>query len=289
MSNSASHNVSDLQIYVHKSRYARWQDELGRRETWEESIARLCTFWMEKFPDVFPYEELYSALVNMEVCGSMRSLMTAGPALHRDNIAGYNCSYLPIQDPKCFDEAMFILMNGTGVGYSVERQYVNKLPEIAEVFHETDTTIVVKDSKAGWASALRQLISLLYSGQVPKWDVSGVRPAGARLKTFGGRASGPAPLVDLFTFAVNLFKRASGRKLTSVECSDLVCKIAQVVVVGGVRRSALICLSNLTDERMRNYKSGQWWIDESQRALANISAAYTEKPDIGIFMKEWHA
>ena len=219
----------------------------------------------------------------------MRSLMTAGPALHRDNIAGYNCSYLPIQDPKCFDEAMFILMNGTGVGYSVERQYVNKLPEIEEVFHETDTTITVKDSKAGWASALRQLISLLYAGQIPKWDVGGVRPAGARLKTFGGRASGPAPLVDLFNFTVSLFKKAAGRKLTSVECSDLVCKIAQVVVVGGVRRSALICLSNLTDERMRTYKSGQWWVDESQRALANISAAYTEKPDIGIFMKEWHA
>lgn len=219
----------------------------------------------------------------------MRALMTAGKALERDNIAGYNCSYIPIVDQRCFDEIMFILMNGTGVGYSVERQYVSKLPEVAESFHDSDTTIKVTDSKQGWAGALRQLISLLYSGQVPKWDVSGVRPAGARLKTFGGRSSGPKPLVDLFTFTVGLFRKAAGRKLTSVECSDLVCKIAQVVVVGGVRRSALICLSNLTDERMRNYKNGQWWENEGQRALANISAAYTEKPDIGIFMKEWQA
>lgn len=215
--------------------------------------------------------------------------MTAGPALERDNIAGYNCSYIPISDQRAFDEVLFILTNGTGVGYSVERQYVNKLPEVAEEFHTTDTTVVVADSKQGWAAALRQLISLLYTGSVPKWDTSKVRPAGARLKTFGGRASGPAPLEDLFRFTVALFKGAAGRKLTSVECSDLVCKIAQVVVVGGVRRSALICLSNLTDERMRNYKNGQWWVDDSQRALANISSAYTEKPDIGIFMKEWHA
>lgn len=282
-------NVSDLQRYVHASRYARWQDNLGRRETWEETVSRLCNFWADKFPAEFPYGEVYEAIVNMEVMPSMRSLMTAGPALARDNIAGYNCSYIPVQDQRSFDEIMFILMNGTGVGYSVERQYVNKLPEIAETFHDTDTTIKVGDSKAGWAGALRQLISLLYSGQVPKWDTTGVREAGARLKTFGGRASGPAPLVELFRFTVQLFRNAAGRKLNSVECSDLVCKIAQVVVVGGVRRSALICLSNLTDERMRNYKSGQWWVDDGQRALANISAAYTEKPDIGIFMKEWQA
>jgi ribonucleoside-triphosphate reductase len=215
--------------------------------------------------------------------------MTAGDALERDNIAGFNCSYIPIQDQRAFDEVMFILMNGTGVGYSVERQYVQKLPEIAETFHNTETVIQVADSKQGWAGAFRQLLSLLYSGQVPKWDMSKIRPAGARLKTFGGRASGPAPLEDLFAFTVELFKQAAGRKLTSVECSDLVCKTAEVVVVGGVRRSALICLSNLTDERMRNYKNGQWWVDDKQRALANISAAYTEKPDIGIFMKEWHA
>jgi ribonucleoside-diphosphate reductase alpha chain len=219
----------------------------------------------------------------------MRALMSAGPALERDHIAGYNCSAIPIIDQRCFDEIMFILMNGTGVGYSVERQYVSKLPEVAEEFHDSETTIKVADSKQGWAGALRQLISLLYSGQVPKWDVSGVRPAGARLKVFGGRSSGPKPLVDLFGFTVSLFRKAAGRKLTSVECSDLVCKIAQVVVVGGVRRSALICLSNLTDERMRAYKTGQWWENEGQRALANISAAYTEKPDIGIFMKEWQA
>lgn len=280
---------SDLQTYVHKSRYARWIPDQGRRETWAETVGRLCDFWAARYPELFPYSEVYEAIYNMEVMPSMRSMMTAGAALERDNIAGYNCAYLPIQDPKCFDEAMFILMCGTGVGYSVERQYVNKLPEIAESFHDTDTIIVVKDSKAGWAGSLRQLIALLYQGQVPKWDVSGVRPAGARLKTFGGRASGPAPLVELFHFAVSLFRKASGRKLTSVECSDLVCKIAQVVVVGGVRRSALICLSNLTDQRMATYKSGQWWVDDGQRALANISAAYTEKPDIGIFMKEWIA
>lgn len=281
--------VSDLQRYVHASRYARWLPEEGRRESWEETVERLCAFWLNKYPDTFPYAEIREAIVKMDVMPSMRSLMVAGPALERDNIAGYNCAYLPIADIRAFDECMFILMNGTGVGYSVERQYVNKLPEVAEQFHETDTVIKVADSKQGWAGALRQFISLLYQGQVPRWDVSGVRPAGARLKTFGGRASGPTPLVELFTFAISLFKKAAGRKLTSVECSDLVCKIAQVVVVGGVRRSALICLSNLTDGRMQTYKSGQWWENDGQRALANISAAYTEKPDIGAFMKEWQA
>lgn len=287
--NLQTNKMGDLSRYVHASRYARWLPEQGRRETWEETVARLCDFWKDRFPEQFPYDEVYNAILNMEVMPSMRSLMTAGPALERDNIAGYNCAYIPIVDQRAFDEIMFILMNGTGVGYSVERQFVQKLPEVAETFHDTETVIRVADSKQGWASALRQLISLLYSGQVPKWDVSGVRAAGARLKTFGGRASGPGPLVELFNFCTGLFKRAAGRKLTSVECSDLVCKIAQVVVVGGVRRSALICLSNLTDERMRNYKNGQWWVDDGQRALANISAAYTEKPDIGIFMKEWTA
>lgn len=281
--------VSDLQTYVHKSRYARWLPEEGRRESWEETVERLCAFWLSKYPDTFPYAEIREAILKMDVMPSMRSLMTAGPALDRDNISGYNCAYIPVADIRSFDEICFILMNGTGVGYSVERQYVNKLPEVAEQFHDTDTTIKVADSKQGWAGALRQFISLLYQGQVPRWDVSGVRPAGARLKTFGGRASGPAPLVELFTFAISLFKKAAGRKLTSVECSDLVCKIAQVVVVGGVRRSALICLSNLTDGRMQTYKSGQWWENDGQRALANISAAYTEKPDIGAFMKEWQA
>lgn len=281
--------ISDLQRYVAMSRYARWIDEKGRRETWEETVQRLIDFWVAKYPDLFPAEEMYSAIVNMETMPSMRSLMTAGAALERDNIAGYNCSYVAIDDPRAFDEICFVLMNGTGVGYSVERQAISKLPIVAERFYDTDTVIKVADSKQGWASSLRQLISLLYQGLTPKWDVSGVRPAGARLKTFGGRASGPSPLVDLFKFTVQLFNKAAGRKLTSVECSDLVCKIAQVVVVGGVRRSALICLSNLTDERMRNYKSGQWWVDDGQRALANISAAYTERPDIGIFLKEWTA
>lgn len=280
---------TDLQTYVHRSRYARWLDDHGRRETWPETVKRYCDFWQKRYGDKFPYQRIYDAIFNLEVMPSMRSLMTAGPALERDNIAGFNCSYIPIVDQRCFDEIMYILMNGTGVGYSVERQYVGKLPEIAEEFHQTDSTIVVADSKQGWAGALRQLVSLLYTGQIPKWDLSKVRPAGARLKTFGGRSSGPQPLDELFSFTVNLFKKAAGRKLTSVEASDLVCKIAQVVVVGGVRRSALICLSNLTDERMQNYKNGQWWVDDGQRALANISAAYTEKPDIGIFMKEWQA
>lgn len=280
--------MNDFQRYIHASRYARWLDEEGRRETWEETVKRYCDFWSSRYAGVFPYNEVYEAIYKMEVMPSMRALMTAGPALERDNIAGFNCSYIPVQDQRCFDEIMYILMNGTGVGYSVERQYINKLPEVAETFHEVDTIIKVADSKQGWAGALRQLISLLYSGAVPSWDVSGVRPVGARLKTFGGRASGPAPLVELFNFTTGLFRKATGRRLNSVECSDLVCKIAEVVVVGGVRRSALICLSNLTDERMRNYKNGQWYVDDKQRSLANISAAYTEKPDIGIFMKEWH-
>lgn len=281
--------MDNYQTYIAKSRYSRWLEQEGRRENWPEVVARYCDFWKARYPEVFPYDRVYKAIHDLDVMPSMRALMTAGPALERDNIAGYNCSYIPVDDVRAFDEIMYILMNGTGVGYSVERQSISKLPEVAEEFHETDTVIRIADSKQGWANALRQLISLLYGGQVPKWDATGVRPAGARLKTFGGRASGPAPLLELFEFAVGLFRKAAGRKLTSVECSDLVCKIADVVVVGGVRRSALICLSNLTDERMRNYKSGNWWDNNGQRALANISAAYTEKPDIGIFMKEWQA
>jgi ribonucleoside-diphosphate reductase alpha chain len=218
----------------------------------------------------------------------MRALMTAGPALERDNTAGYNCSYLPVDDPKSFDEAMFILLCGTGVGFSVERQFVSKLPEVPELF-ESDTTVVVKDSKEGWAKALRQVIALLYSGEIPKWDVSRVRPAGAKLKTFGGRASGPAPLVDLFNFVIRTFKEAQGRKLSSLECHDVMCKIGEVVVVGGVRRSAMISLSNLSDDRMRHAKSGSWWENDPQRALANNSVSYTEKPDSMSFMREWMA
>jgi ribonucleoside-diphosphate reductase alpha chain len=219
----------------------------------------------------------------------MRSLMTAGKALDRDNIAGYNCSYLPIDDVRAFDEAMYILMCGTGVGFSVERQFISKLPFIADEFHPSDTVIKVADSRVGWATSFRELIALLYSGKIPKWDVSNVRPSGAKLKTFGGRASGPEPLVELFKFAVALFKRAAGRRLNSLECHDLVCKVADIVVVGGVRRSALISLSNLTDERLRTAKSGQWWESDPQRTLSNNSVAYTEKPDVGIFMREWHS
>ena len=218
----------------------------------------------------------------------MRAMMTAGPALERDNTAGYNCSYLPVDDPKSFDEAMYILLCGTGVGFSVERQYITKLPEVP-VLYDSDTTVVVKDSKEGWAKAFRQVLALLWAGEIPKWDVSKVRPAGARLKTFGGRASGPAPLVELFNFAVNTFKNAQGRKLSSIECHDLMCFIGQIVVVGGVRRSAMISLSNLSDDRMRHAKSGQWWETAAHRALANNSVAYTEKPDVETFMREWLA
>jgi ribonucleoside-diphosphate reductase alpha chain len=234
-------------------------------------------------------QELYDNIVGLGVMPSMRAMMTAGPALHRDNTSGYNCSYLPVDDPKSFDEAMFILLCGTGVGFSVERQYIQKLPDVPDELFDSETTVVVKDSKEGWAKAFRQVLSLLWAGEVPKWDVSKVRPAGARLKTFGGRASGPAPLVDLFNFAVATFKKAQGRKLTSLECHDLMCKIGQIVVVGGVRRSAMISLSNLSDDRMRNAKSGNWYDIEGQRALANNSVAYTEKPDVELFMKEWLA
>ena len=233
-------------------------------------------------------KRISEAIMNLEVMPSMRAMMTAGPALDRDNTAGYNCSYLPVDDPKSFDEAMYILLCGTGVGFSVERQYVSKLPEVPELFY-SDTTVVVKDSKEGWAKAFRQVLALLWAGEIPKWDVSRVRPAGARLKTFGGRASGPAPLVELFNFAITTFKNAQGRKLSSVECHDLMCFIGQIVVVGGVRRSAMISLSNLSDDRMRHAKSGQWWETASWRALANNSVSYTEKPDMETFMREWQA
>ena len=279
--------MNSYQTYIHKSRYARWLPDLKRRETWAETVARYCDFWEKKYPDTFPYKMIYQAIYDMDVMPSMRALMTAGPALERDNIAGYNCSYLAIDDVRAFDEAMFILMNGTGLGFSVERQYVQKLPTVASEFAKTEITITVADSKQGWATSFRELLGLLYTGLIPTVDYSKVRPAGARLKTFGGRASGPKPLEDLFQFTMQLFQKAAGRRLTSVECHDLVCKVAQIVVVGGVRRSALISLSNLTDERMRNAKNGAWWEDEKQRALANNSVAYTEKPDIGIFMKEW--
>ena len=279
--------MDEYQKFIHLSRYARWDEEKNRRETWEETVTRYCDFFAKVHGDKFPYKRVYKAIHEMHVMPSMRALMSAGKALERDHMAGYNCSFVAVDNQRVFDEIMFILMCGTGVGFSVERQFIAALPVVAEDFHNTDTIINVADSKIGWASSFRELISLLYAGRVPKWDLSRLRPAGARLKTFGGRSSGPEPLGELFTFACNLFQRAAGRRLTSLECHDLICKIAEVVVVGGVRRSALISLSNLTDERMRNAKNGQWWETEGQRALANNSAAYTEKPDIGIFMREW--
>ena len=280
---------TDYQSFIHKSRYARWLDKEGRRETWGETVAR----YMENI--VLPNagsssytRQIEQAILSLDVMPSMRALMTAGPAMSRDNTAGYNCSYLPVDDMKAFDEAMFILLCGTGVGFSVERQSVTKLPEIPELT-DSDTTIVVKDSKEGWAKSLRAVISLLYAGEIPKWDVSLVRPAGAKLKTFGGRASGPAPLIDLFNFVIKTFKDAQNRKLSSLECHDIMCKIGEVVVVGGVRRSAMISLSNLSDDRMRHAKSGAWWENNKQRALANNSVSYTEKPDSLSFMREWMA
>jgi ribonucleoside-triphosphate reductase len=279
--------LTDYQRFIHASRYARWMPDESRRETWEETVNRYTSFFKNRFPDTFPDQEVNKAIQDLNVMPSMRCLMSAGAALERDEIAGYNCSFIAIDSPKAFDEVMYVLMCGTGVGFSVERQFTNNLPTIAEEFHETDTTIRVKDSRIGWASAYRELISLLYSGRVPKWDTSGIRPAGARLKTFGGRASGPKPLEDLFQFTVHTFKKAAGRKLNSLECHDIVCKVADIVIVGGVRRSALISLSNLTDDRMRNAKNGAWWESDVQRALANNSVAYTEKPDVGIFLKEW--
>jgi len=278
------------QQYIHKSRYARYLPEEQRRESWEETVRRYLDFWMgqKKITDK-EAEDIFMQISNMEVMPSMRALMTAGEALERDNVAGFNCAYLPIDHPKAFDEMMYILMCGTGVGFSVERQYVQKLPEVAEELFDTDSVIHVSDSKIGWAKSFRELIAMLYTGQVPKWDVEGVRPAGAALKTFGGRASGPEPLVDLFQFTVEVFRASAGRRLSSIECHDLCCKIAQIVVVGGVRRSALISLSNLTDDRLRRSKSGQWWIDHPERGLANNSACYTEKPDFEAFLNEWQS
>ena len=278
---------TDYQAFIHKSRYAKYFDGKGR-ESWPETVNRYISNVVHTKVDEQTANEIEQAILNLEVMPSMRAMMTAGPALERDNTAGYNCSYLPVDDPKSFDEAMFILLCGTGVGFSVERQFVQKLPEVPELF-DSETMIVVKDSKEGWAKAFRQLLALLWAGEIPQWDVSRVRPAGARLKTFGGRASGPAPLVELFNFTVQTFKGAQGRKLTSMECHDLMCFIGQIVVVGGVRRSAMISLSNLSDDRMRHAKSGQWWETAAHRALANNSVAYGEKPDIETFMREWTA
>lgn len=288
------------QSFIRLSRYARWLPEENRRETWGETVSRYMNGVCNPVKpedgslkpsaiDIETFDAIEQAILSLEVMPSMRAMMTAGKALGRDNTCAYNCSYLPVDDPKAFDEAMFILLCGTGVGFSVERQYISKLPEVPDVLYDSDTTIVVKDSKEGWAKSYRQLLSLLWAGEVPKWDVSGVRPAGAKLKTFGGRASGPAPLIDLFQFTIDKFQNAVGRRLSSIECYDIMCKIGEVVVVGGVRRSAMISLSNLSDDRMRHAKSGQWWETQGQRALANNSVAYTEKPDVETFMREWTA
>ena len=286
---------TEYQSFIHMSRYSRWLEEEGRRETWSETVGRLISYFKNHMSTNYKgviknkeWDEIEEAILSLEVMPSMRALMTAGGALDRENIAGYNCSYIPIDSPRAFDEVLYILMNGTGVGFSVERQYADKLPTIPDQeFENTDDVVSVADSKEGWARAFRDLISYLYTGRIPKVSVTKVRPAGARLKTFGGRASGPQPLVDLFDFTISKFKGARGRKLSSMECHDIVCKTGEVVVVGGVRRSALISLSNLSDQRIRAAKKGEWWNDNPQRALANNSVAYTEKPDAGVFMKEW--
>jgi ribonucleoside-triphosphate reductase len=287
---------TQYQQFIQQSRYARWIESEGRRETWEETVTRYCDFFRAKYGDVFPYERVKHAILNLHVMPSMRALMTAGPALARDNMAGFNCSYTPVDDVRAFDEILYVLMCGTGVGFSVENHEVSKLPVVPENLYATDTTIIVADSKIGWAKAFKELLAMLYSGAIPLWDVSRVRPAGAKLKVFGGRASGPAPLVDLFEFTVRLFNGARGRKLSALECHDLVCKVADVVVVGGVRRSALISLSDLSDQSMREAKSGQWWDDpdngivrHGQRQLANNSAVYVSKPLPETFLREWLA
>ena len=287
---------TSYQEFIHLSRYSRWLPEKKRRETWDETIKRYFDFFQEHLKENCDYtlkpklrEELETAVLNLRVMPSMRCLMTAGEALKRENIAGYNCSYIAVSRVQSFDEILYVLMNGTGVGFSVERQYITQLPVVAEEFHPSDTVITVADSKLGWAKAYKEFLGLLWIGQIPKWDLSKIRPAGSPLKTFGGRASGAEPLDNLMHFTINTLTGAAGRRLSSIECHDIVCKIAEVVVVGGVRRSALISLSNLSDDRMRHAKSGQWWNDNPQRALANNSACYTEKPDMGIFMDEWKA
>lgn len=278
---------TDYQNFIATSRYARWKEDEQRRETWGETVQRFIDNIVKPKVPKDVTEDLRQAVLTLEVMPSMRALMTAGPALERDNTSGYNCAYLAVDDIKAFDEAMFILLCGTGVGFSVERQYVQKLPEVPDNLFDSDDVIIVHDSKEGWAKSLRKVIAMLYSGEIPKWDVSKVRPAGAKLKTFGGRASGPDPLEDLFRYVIAKFKGATGRRLSSLECHDILCKIGEVVVVGGVRRSAMISLSNLSDDRMRHAKSGNWWENQGQRALANNSVAYTEKPDMETFMREW--
>ena len=291
------------QQFIHKSRYARWLDDEQRRENWDETVSRYTNFMRNQVRGKHNYEitdtdmfDIEQAILSQEIMPSMRAMMTAGPALARDNICGYNCSYIPVDSPRSFDECMYILMCGTGVGFSVERENVDKLPIVSDTMNDTDTVIKVGDSKPGWAKSLRELIALLYAGQIPMWDLSSVRASGERLKTMGGRASGPKPLNDLFVFTVKLFQKAKGRRLFPIECHDLMCKIGEIVVVGGVRRSALISLSNLSDDQMRHAKSGEWWDEpelgiyrDGQRGLANNSVAYKTKPEMGTFMREWLA
>ena len=287
---------TSYQEFIHKSRYARWMEEEGRRENWGETVSRYVNFMSDTLMEKHNYkidkvdkEIMEDYITSLNVMPSMRAMMTAGEALKRDNTCGYNCSYLPVDSPRSFDEAMYILMCGTGVGFSVERENVDKLPIISENMQESDVVIKVEDSKAGWAKAYRELVALLYSGMIPSWDVSKVRPSGARLKVMGGRASGADPLVNLFKFTVDKFKSATGRKLFPVECHDIMCKVGEVVVVGGVRRSALISLSNLNDDQMAHAKTGQWWENQGQRALANNSVAYKGKPSMETYMREWLA
>ena len=280
------------------SRYSKYLPDLKRRETWEETVDRLITYLKSKTNlsinithgdevDDPIYEELREAILNLEVMSSMRLMMSAGEACDRDNIAAYNCSYLAVNNKRAFSEALYILMNGTGVGFSCERQEVAKLPTIPETIKDTDDLLIIGDSKLGWAKAYKKLISNLYEGESPRFDYSNIRPAGARLKTFGGRASGPEPLKRLFAFTVETFRGAVGRKLNSLEVHDIMCMVGEIVVVGGVRRSALISLSNLSDRRMREAKSGAWYETAPWRGLANNSVAYTEKPDAETFMEEW--
>lgn len=285
---------TDYQNFIALSRYARWKEEEQRRETWVETVDRYFDYMDDHLQKNHNYtitkalkEKLSTNIMSLGIMPSMRALMTSGVALDRCHVAGYNCSYIPVDSPRSFDECMYILMCGTGVGFSVERENVDKLPVVNEHFENSTTTIRVDDSRQGWAKALRELIAMLYVGQIPTWDVSQVRPAGARLKTFGGRASGPAPLEELFQFCIEKFTGAKGRRLFPIECHDIMCKIGEVVVVGGVRRSALISLSNLGDDQMRHAKSGQWWENEGQRALANNSVAFKGKPEMGTFMREW--
>ena len=287
---------TDYQSFIHQSRYSRWTEDKGRRENWHETVSRLVNFYADYVESKHSYQisdrdkqSILKAIEQLDVMPSMRAMMTAGTALERNHISAYNCSYLAVDSPRAFDECLYVLMHGTGVGFSVERQYVSQLPSIPDTLENSETTIIVQDSKEGWFKAFKELINLLYAGMIPLWDMSRVRPAGSRLSTFGGRASGPAPLIDLFNFTVALFRQNAGRKLSSYDCHNLMCKVGEVVVVGGVRRSALISLSNLNDDQMAHAKAGEWWNANGQRALANNSVAYKGKPAMETYMREWLA